>query len=226
MGRFPDRLTWVLEDSGGASGDTVFPYLTWGLRTSIAANPRVFWHGTRGDQAARIAAAGGNLLPGPRRETVGRRNSNKDRTYVGVLPSHATWYAVPPHPPNSLDDNTMAWGPIALFMCEAEERQGEYLQHVVRSSSHGARLIYPRPLALLIRMDWAGPTEAKSRCRRLPTSCGMGDCAFALHLAGYDHVDPRRAAEARDKAAATRRTSAAATTWPPPEALYLSLIHI
>ena len=116
MGKFPDRLTWVLEDSGGASGDTVFPYLTWDLRTSVAANPTVFWHGTRGDQAARIAAAGGNLLPGPRRETVGRRNSNQDRTYVGVLPSHAAWYAVPPHPPNSLDDSTMAWGPIALFM--------------------------------------------------------------------------------------------------------------
>ena len=139
---------------------------------------------------------------------------------MGVLPSHAAWYAVPPHPPNSLDDRTLAWGPIALFMCEAQERPGENPYNVVRNGSHGARLIHPNPLALLVRLDWAGPTEANSRCRPLTQSCGMGDCAFALHLAGYDHPDLRQAAERRDQAATTRRTADAAMTWPPPEALY------
>ena len=49
MGRPPDRITWVLEDSGGPSGDTVFPHLTWDLRAPSTPNPTIFWHGTRGD---------------------------------------------------------------------------------------------------------------------------------------------------------------------------------
>ena len=145
MGRPPDRLTWVLEDSGGPSGDTVFPYLTWDLRAPSAASPTIFWHGTRGDQAARLAAAGGHLLPGPRRESAGRRISNQDRTYVGVLPSHAAWYAVPPHPPNSLDDRTLAWGPIALFMCEAQERPGETRTTSCATAATGLVLFTPIP---------------------------------------------------------------------------------
>eukprot|EP00959_Pyramimonas_sp_CCMP1952_P411375 8620355-Pyramimonas_sp.AAC.1 len=68
MQRPPNRLTWVLEDSGGNSGETIFPYLTSDLRQPTTDTPTVFWHGTRGDRAARLAVNGGHLLPGPRRE--------------------------------------------------------------------------------------------------------------------------------------------------------------
>ncbi|MCP4448671.1 MAG: hypothetical protein GY811_25535, partial [Myxococcales bacterium] len=196
MQRPPNRLTWVLEDSGGNSGETIFPYLTWDLRQPTTDAPTVFWHGTRGDLAARLAASGGHLLPGPRRETKGRTGTNVGRTYVSVHPSLAAWYAMPPHPPYSLEDDTLAWGPIALWMCEATQPpRGENRHNVVKGEAHGARLIYPRVLSLLIRMDWCAPTEAASRCRALPHAYGMGDCAHALYIAGYDHPDLREAAE-------------------------------
>eukprot|EP00959_Pyramimonas_sp_CCMP1952_P203647 4258350-Pyramimonas_sp.AAC.1 len=61
MQRPPNRLTWVMEDSGGNSGETIFPifpYLTWDLRETTTDTPTVFWHGTRGDLAARLAFNG------------------------------------------------------------------------------------------------------------------------------------------------------------------------
>ena len=49
-------------------------------------------------------------------------------------------------------------------MCEADTPPaGENLQNFVHGATHGARLIYPRVLAFLIRIDWSAPSEAASR---------------------------------------------------------------
>ena len=90
------------------------------------------------------------------------------------------------------------WAP--LFLCQREARPSPGLtdsvladrgQRVatVSAPDHPARLIFPRVLRLLVRMDWATPVEGASRIRSLPQLCAVGDYEATLYKAGITHPD-------------------------------------
>ena len=170
-----------------------------------------------------LAATSFVMQPGPRREKTGKKSSNKDRSYVAASPAHAAWYCAAPHRFDSFDQNTSTWGPIAMLQCEATDplRKHEVPVANVKNAQHGAKLIYPRVLTLLGRIDWSTPDEATSRCRPLSRTCAMGDCAHALHLACNTCTTAKDAAERLDyNAARYGRSADDGLQWPSPLALY------
>ena len=84
-------------------------------------------------------------------------------------------------------------GPLIIFQCEALSTpeltpgqpadQGQRIATVTRPD-HPARLIFPRALKLLVRMDWATPVERTSRVRALTNLSALGVCEACLHGAG------------------------------------------
>ena len=181
LGARPTRLTWVLEDSGGRSGETVFPYLTWEVAEPVTDNPVRYWQGCRPDAGIRRACEAFRVTPGPAREKAGCRPSTVNRSYVATTPKLAAAYQTAPHHSTGADDTTGTWGPVFLLQMEAlpPPTDQEPLVSNVSGPAHPAEMIYPRVLRVCVRLDWSTPEEATSRIRALNKHNAMGDCCHA-----------------------------------------------
>ena len=220
----PEKLVWIRESSNKHQID--LPWLSSLVDDPTGADR--FHHGTRPDLLTQIAARDWLLQAGPRREQKGA--SNPGRVYASCSPATAAWYAACPLAPDSQGEATAAHGPLVILECEATPQHlhdpkahgphdGKPPAVLVHGAGHHARLIYPRAISVLIRMDWAHVQADKSRLRTLSASNAISDCDLALSRAQVADDSLRAFCNTLHADAVSKgRTTADLARWPPPAA--------